>query len=337
MLVGAVPIEFPRAPLYDKELSFRVSRSYGPGRYDLEYEERGLDYPIGYVRWTEQRNMEAVLGLMARGTLRLDDLIGELIPVDEAPRAYELLAGGSETPLKGALVLSYDADDQTGDVPQPSVPATPPASPPATDGSTESGKRARPVSDAPRIGLIGPGGFATRVIVPALVQAGASLEVVGGGGGPSAEAARRRLGFGRVAASEQQVLEDPNVDAVVICTRHGSHAALAAAALDAGKHVFCEKPLGLTEEEIERVMAAAARDGAGVLAVGFNRRFSPQLMQARTFLGPGHPLLASYRVSAGELSSDHWVHDLAQGGGTGAGGGGPFPGFPRIPRWITDR
>jgi predicted dehydrogenase len=153
------------------------------------------------------------------------------------------------------------------------------------------------------------------VIIPALVRAGARLELVGGGAGPSAEAAGRTLGFARVATDGREVISDADVDAVVICTRHASHADLATQALEAGKHVFCEKPVGLSAAEIGQVCAAAASDGAGILVVGFNRRFSPHLRSLREFVETGKRLLGSYRVSAGQVARDHWVHDLTQGGG----------------------
>jgi polar amino acid transport system substrate-binding protein len=169
------------------------------------------------------------------------------------------------------------------------------------------------------VGLVGPGSFAAKVLVPALASAGARLEVVGGGSGPSAEAAARTLGFAHVAESEDSLVADEAVDAVAICTRHGSHARLARHALLAGKHVFCEKPLALTREELAGVIAAAAAS-PGVLAVGFNRRFSPLLREAREFLAPEPgSLVATYRVSAGRIEPEHWVHDLEQGGGRAIG------------------
>jgi predicted dehydrogenase len=175
-----------------------------------------------------------------------------------------------------------------------------------------------------RIGLVGPGGFAGRILVPALVAAGAELELVGGGSGPSAEAATRELGFARVAASAEAVIEDPSVDAVVIATRHGTHAELAARALAAGKHVFCEKPLALDPEELSAVLAAAS-GSSGILAVGFNRRFAPLFCRLRDFIsGRSEPLTAGYRVSAGRLPADHWTHDLEQGGGRMIGEGCHF-------------
>jgi predicted dehydrogenase/threonine dehydrogenase-like Zn-dependent dehydrogenase len=305
VLVGAVPIELPRAPLYGKELRLRVSRSYGPGRYDEEYEERGLDYPIGYVRWTEGRNMEAVLRLLAAGRLDLADLIDEVLPVQSAADAYARLTGEASTPPRGALLLSYDGrgGEEAVAPREGRIEARP--HPAATK---------RSVTAPLRLGLIGPGGFATRVIAPAFDAAGARLELVGGGAGPSADAATRHLGFARVAADPSAVIEDPSVDAVAICTRHGTHAALVVEALGAGKHVFCEKPLALTREELEAVIAAESAS-AGALAVGFNRRFSPHLEETRDFLAESRPLTVSYRVSAGRLPPDHWTHDLEQGGG----------------------
>ena len=301
VLVGAVPIEFPRAPLYEKELVFRVSRSYGPGRYDAEYEERGLDYPIGYVRWTEQRNMEAVLELQARGRLTLVDLIEDAVPVDEAEEAYARLVGPPEERPRGAIVLSYPKREERTAAPR-----------------EEEAPRARTEGEL-RIGLVGPGSFAARVLVPAFAAAGARLELVGGGSGPSAELATRELGFARTAESEHAAIDDPDVDAVVIATRHVSHAAHARRALEAGKHVFCEKPLALTSAELGEVLAAAAAS-PGILSVGFNRRFSPLMRELGEALRSGpEPMMLSYRVSAGHIDADHWVHDLTQGGGRALG------------------
>lgn len=314
VLVGAVPIDLPRAPLYDKELSFRVSRSYGPGRYDRDYEERGLDYPIGYVRWTEKRNMEAILALQASGRLRLDDLIDEIVPVEEAALAYERLVAPAQERPQGALLLSYGPNRDVSEEPviqeTPEIPA----------GSVPRSRTTPPV----RIGLIGPGSFALRVLVPAFARAGARLELVGGGAGPSAESAQREFGFARVAPSAEALLTDEGIDAVVIATRHSTHAELAIQALEAGKHVFCEKPLVLSRDELEAAVSAAARTGR-VLAVGFNRRFSSMLGELRNFVAEADSsLTASYRVSAGQLDADHWAHDLDEGGGRLLGEGCHF-------------
>jgi predicted dehydrogenase len=305
VLVGVAPIDIPRTAMYDKELSFRVSRSYGPGRYDSDYEERGLDYPIGYVRWTEQRNMECVLDLQASGRLSLEDL-AEIVPVERAAEAYERLVGdASERPL-GALLLSYQPTSDDG--------RSEPVRQLHLENESKASTRRR--ADAPvRVGLIGPGGFAARVLVPALVAGGARLVATAGGSGPSAEAATRTLGFERVVESETALIGDSEVDAVVVATRHASHAALVCEALEAGKHVFCEKPLALTLEELESVVRVAS-DSVGILAVGFNRRFAPLLRELREFvLSPPSQVASSYRISAGRLPSDHWTHDLDQGGG----------------------
>ena len=304
VLIGAVPVDLPRTELYEKELLLRVSRSYGPGRYDREFEERGLDYPIAYVRWTEQRNMEAVLDLQARSRLTLVDLIEEVIPVDEAARAYSLIEAPTAQRPVGAIVLSYPAESAAAAMITPPVPAAPTR---VAKGGTV------------RVGLIGPGSFASRVLVPAFIAAGAGLEIVGGGSGQSAEAARRELGFSRVAENEDGVIFDEAVDAVVIGTRHGTHASLAERALDAGKNVFCEKPLALSEDELGSVLAAAG-SAAGQLMVGFNRRYSPLMTTLRDFLTKQPlPLTAAYRVSAGRIDKNSWVHDLEQGGGRAIG------------------
>jgi polar amino acid transport system substrate-binding protein len=316
VLVGSVPIQMPRPALYDKELSFRVSRSYGPGRYDTEYEERGLDYPIGYVRWTEKRNMEAVLELQARGRLELSDLIDEIVPVERAKDAYARLTGPEAQRPRGALVIRY-ADD-AGLVGTAPVALPAPASPPAVAANV------RAVAAPVRVALIGPGSFASRILVPALVAAGARLEAVAGGSGPSAEAAQRTLGFARVLDSAEAAVSDPEIDAVVIGTRHASHASLATLALESGKHVFCEKPLALTLDELDRAIDAAAIS-SGTLAVGFNRRFSPMLRRLKEHITrDGGPIVATYRVSAGTLPDTHWTHDLAEGGGRILGEGCHF-------------
>jgi predicted dehydrogenase len=275
-----------------------VSRSYGPGRYDPEYERRGPNYPIGYVRWTEQRNMEAVLDLQARGLIELQSLVDEVMDVDRAPEAYDRLVGPADGRPKGAIVLAYpEAEDRPE--PRPPTRAKQPAAPD------------RP----PAIGLIGAGEFARAVLVPAFREAGARLGVVGGGAGPSADQAQRLWGFDRVAAGPRELVADEGIDAVVIAAPHGVHAELAAMALRAGKHVFCEKPLALTTGELDDVMTAADRS-SGILMVGYNRRFSPLLVELRDFLRePGGSLLVNYRVSAGAIPPDHWVHDLATGGG----------------------
>jgi polar amino acid transport system substrate-binding protein len=310
VVVGDVPIEVPRGPMYSKELRLRVSRSYGPGRYDPEYEERGLDYPVGYVRWTERRNMQAVLDLQARDRLRLDDMIEIVVPIERAPEAYARLVDAPEQQPMGAIVLSYGAESATDRMPTTLEAGIPNCQPLVTPDMAGDGQV--------RVGLIGPGGFATRILVPALQSAGARLQVVGGGSGPSARAAQRS-GFARVVEGENELLHASDVDAIVIATRHASHARLATAALQSGKHVFCEKPLALTGDELTAVLNAAA-NADRILAVGFNRRFAPGFTRLRDFIRlPGRRVTSIYRVSAGRIPADAWVHDLVQGGGRALG------------------
>ena len=292
-IVGDVTIESPRAPLFGKELQLVVSRSYGPGRYDPTYEEHGIDYPAGYVRWTEGRNLEEVLRLMATGQLRPSRLTTHTFDFEDGPKAYGVLGGGE--PSIGIL-LRYA-------------------------GRTDAGERvvrlparaARPVGgDRLRIGVLGAGAFARGVLLPALADH-ADVVSVANATGVSARAAALRLGAGVAATDPDAVLASPDVDAVLIATRHDTHADYVVRALEAGKHVFVEKPLALSEEELARV--EAAYDGRGILMVGFNRRFAPFAVKVRDVLGNRGPMVITYRVSAGRLPRDHWTHDPVVGGG----------------------
>jgi predicted dehydrogenase/threonine dehydrogenase-like Zn-dependent dehydrogenase len=308
VLVGDVRVDMPRHALYDKELAFRVSRSYGPGRYDRNYEEKGQDYPIGHVRWTEQRNMQCVLDLQAQGKLSLGDLIDDIVPIEQAGEAYARLAGPAETRPRGALAFSYGLANGHG------------------PGQIVEHRAPRRHGDgsAIRVGLIGPGSFATSVLAPALKSSGAILAAVAGGAGPSAEAMTRDAGFERAATSVEALFADEDIDAVIITTRHDSHASLVGDALNAGKHVFCEKPLALDDDQLQEVLETAERVER-VLMVGFNRRFAPHIRQARQFTATStDQLTAIYRVSAGHIDPQHWVHDLAEGGGRLIGEGCHF-------------
>jgi predicted dehydrogenase len=244
--------------------------------------------------------MQCVLDLQRRGVLDLASLIAGVVPVEEAAEAYARLGGDESERPQGALLLAYSEGDYEG-------------SPPAGGAERKAEPRPSSAEGGLRIGLVGPGSFAASVLVPAFAEAGARLVLVGGGSGPSADAAQRNLGFERVAENELAVIDDPEVEAVVIATRHGSHAELATRALAAGKHVFCEKPLALDQQELAQVLDAA-RESQRVLLVGFNRRFSPLLRELRSFLGDA-PLVANYRVNAGRVSPSGWVHDLEEGGG----------------------
>lgn len=291
VLVGDVGLDLDRRPLYEKELSIKVARSYGPGRYELSYEQWGVDYPPGQVRWTEGRNLAAFLGLLDRGRVRVDDLITHQFAFDDALAAYELLE--SDEPHLG-VELTYPGS--------------------ASERRTTVQLRA-PRAGTDGVGLIGAGAFARATLVPALKAAGFERFVsVASASGLSARRLAERDGFERVAASAEAVISDPDVSVVVIATPHDTHAALAAAALLAHKHVLCEKPLALTAAELDEVEDAWRGSGCQ-LFVGFNRRFSPAVAQVRQQLSAYlSPAVISYRVNAGTISPDHWYSDRRQGG-----------------------
>lgn len=301
VVVGDVRIAVDRAALYDKELELRISRSYGPGRYDADYEQKGHDLPAGYVRWTEQRNLQAFIDLVAVGRIRPGLLTTHRFAVDDAAEAYALVADKEASPRPFGILLEYRE--------RPS-----PAAPPALTGQR------RPEGTV-RVGLIGAGSFARGTILPALRSSSCTLAAVATGSGVTAADVALRFGFER-AASVDEILVDESINAVIVATRHTSHARIAAAALRAGKAVLVEKPLGLTAEEIDDVELALA--GGGLLMVGFNRRFAPLTKQlVRAFDGvPERTLLA--RVNAGALPPDHWLNVADEGGGRLVGEGCHF-------------
>ena len=298
--VGTVGMDLERKLYYEKELDFRVSRSYGPGRYDAAYEQKGRDYPIGYVRWTETRNLEAFLQVIAQRKLNLAPLITHRFPMDDAPRAYDLITGRSNEPFL-AVLLSYPEEQAAPQV---------------------SGKillaKAAPTSGSVGVGMLGAGNFAQAMLLPAL-KANPRVSLVGvcNATGPRSRSAAERFGFRYCTDSEREILLDPSVHAVVIATRHHLHAIQVEAAINAGKAVFCEKPLCLSEEELAGIVRARAGEGkSAALMVGFNRRFAPMAIQLKRFVSDIHePLAIQYRVNAGFIPSDHWVNDLEQGGG----------------------
>lgn len=318
--VGAVGLQIPRKIYYEKELSFVNSRSYGPGRYDPAYEEGGQDYPLGYVRWTEGRNLEAFVELLANRRVDVHPLITHRFPIDQAPQAYDLITGKRGEQFLGVL-LTYPAGEAEHPVRRVALS-------PATHASAQPGSKV----DVVRLGVLGAGNFATAVMLPAL-KTTPGVELVGlvSASGLNAQAAGKRFGFQYAASDEAEILADPRVNTVAILTRHNLHAAQVIAALNAGKHVFCEKPLALDEAELEEIQAlvASLADGQGsMLMVGFNRRFAPLAVELKRFLeGRGEPLAAHYRVNAGYIPPSHWVHDPEQGGGRIIGEGCHFVDF----------
>jgi len=297
VLIGVVGLELDRRPFYFKECEFVVSCSYGPGRYDPSYEERGQDYPAAYVRWTERRNIQAVLDLMASGALDVSPLISHRFPIDEAERAYELIEKAAE-PCMGVLLEYPEAEPQTVVELAPGEVA--------------------PSGDTPQLGVIGAGNFARAVMLPAVQASGIySPRVICSSGGLSAVHAGKKHGFLRAVSDEAEVTSSGDVDTVMVLTRHDQHARQVVASLEAGKHVFVEKPLGLTLDEVETVEAALAEHGDGlVLMVGFNRRFSPAARLVKEFFADvAAPLTVSVRMNAGALPPDHWAQDADVGGG----------------------
>lgn len=316
VVVGDVKMALPREPFYAKELDLRLSRSYGPGRYDPNYELHGLDYPIGYVRWTQQRNMEAFLGLVAERKLRPAELITRRFPISEAEQAFEYLT--SAQPVGVMLEYGELASGKAASA----VPSPGRGSGEEEGHAPDRSTAVRRVSSA-RFGLIGAGSFATGTLIPGLLEAGLEPAVVTSASGLSAESARRRFGFEAAVAGAEEVISRDDLGLIVIATRHDSHAELAAQALSAGKTVYVEKPLALSEEELALVDQAQRASGAAFL-VGFNRRHAPLAHELRRLEGPR---LMAYRVNAGRLAADHWTNDIARGGGRLKGEGCHFIDF----------
>jgi hypothetical protein len=296
VIVGDVGLQLNRTPFYERELAVHFARSYGPGRYDPSYETWGVDYPAGHVRWTEGRNFEAVLDLLASGRLEVADLVTHTFGIGQAVEAYQLIAARPEPYL--AIRLDYPAP-----VPGPREEAVVIARPQA------------PAPGEPGVGWIGAGAFSAGTLLPALRGAGFQrLVCVGSAGGLSATRLAQRHGFAQAAAGADAVLDNPDVSVAVIATPHDTHAALAVAALKRRRHVWCEKPAGLTDDELDEVREAWQGSGC-VLAIGFNRRWSPAVAAARQALdGVAAPRLVTYRVAAGPVPDKHWYHDRRQGG-----------------------
>ena len=304
--VGTVGMEIERKAFYEKELQFRISRSYGPGRYDTAYEQKGRDYPIGYVRWTETRNMEAFVELLAEGRLNLNALITHRFPIETAHRAYELISGKSREPFLG-VVIHY-ADDAGSSVSLALASAS----------GIPGQPRAR--TNDVTVGLLGAGGFACSTLIPAMKSSShTSLLTVCAATGSHAKHAASKFGFRKCTTDDAGLTPDPEINTVVIATRHHLHGAQVLAALSAAKNVFCEKPLCLSEQELRQIVSAYMEIPGGqqpALMVGFNRRFAPMVAQMKAFLAPvAEPLALHYRINAGYLAPDHWLNDREQGGG----------------------
>ncbi len=293
--VGKIRVEIPWTHFYEKELELRFSRSYGPGRYDPTYEEGGVDYPPGYVRWTERRNMASFLDMVASGHVRLDSIIGEIVPFDEAERVYQDLAAGKLGGLGTVFRYAEAADTPAG---------------PAVER-----KAVQKTAGQVRLGVVGAGNYASSMLLPHLQKnADVVLTEVATTRSLSAATAARKFGFRRSGTDAKAVLNGGDMDAVLIATRHASHAALAADALRAGKTVFVEKPLAIDAAGLELVRKAMAESGNDRLQVGFNRRFAPLVAEMKkAFSGRASPLAMMYRVHAGRAAEKSWYTDPAEG------------------------
>ena len=312
--IGKTRLDLPWTAYYDKELDVRFSRSYGPGRYDERYELEGIDYPIGYVRWTERRNLECFLDLIARKEIEVQTLVSGVFPLENASTVYADLASGSLNAV--GVLLEY--------------PATPVDSPPRRAGSmvrAGTGATPRGKSDGRlAIGFIGAGNYASSMLLPHLARLDkAHLAHVATTRSLSAVNAQRRFEFATASTKSDAVFEDADLDAIFIVTRHHSHADMVCRALETGKAVFVEKPLALTRDQIDRVVEVIAKTGNDRLMVGFNRRFAPLLTQMRSQFGSAaSSSVTRYLVNAGPLAADSWYGNDALEGSRFTGEGGHF-------------
>ena len=307
---GAVGLTFPRKVYYEKEISFINSRSYGPGRYDLNYEEQGNDYPLGYVRWTEGRNFEAVIDLMAKGQLNVRSLITHRFDIGEAAQAYEVITGKKNEKFLGVL-LTYQEVKRKEErrVIFPAIVQRP--------------------SSVVRLGVLGAGLFANSVLLPSLKKAG-DIELVGiaSSGGLHAQHAGKKFGFQYASSNDEEIINDANINTLAILTRHDSHADLVVKALKAGKHVFVEKPLAITPEQLKKIEGQLRITEDCLLLTGFNRRFSPFAQSLSSFFfRRAEPMYVHYRINAGAIPLNHWTQDPEIGGGRIIGEGCHFVDF----------
>ncbi len=321
VLVGVTGLELSRADFFEKELTFQVSCSYGPGRYDPNYEDRGQDYPVGFVRWTEQRNLEAVLDMLAEGRLNITTLVSHRFDITQAEQAYAVV-GGSETSL--GIVLRFSSKQDAAGAGLGAALAAAPVRTVALLPAAATAAAA-PLAGTPSVSVIGAGNYAGAVLIPAFKATGARLARIASAGGASSVHQGRKFGFAQATTDTAALLADPATDAVVISTRHDTHADYVLRALGAGKHVFVEKPLALTLNELTAIEAAALAAPQQLLMVGFNRRFAPQVVKVKQLLsGAPGPKTLVMTVNAGAIPANHWTQDREVGGGRLVGEGCHF-------------
>lgn len=289
VLVGVIGLNISRADFYEKELSFQVSCSYGPGRYDDDYEFKGIDYPLPYVRWTEKRNFETVLQLISTGKLAVKELISEVIPLEEFHKIY----GNIGTSKSIASILKYNKDVKP------------------CNTITVNKKKIEPTKGL--IGIIGAGNFTKMTMLPALKGTNANIKHIVSSGGVTSTALAKKHNISQSTTDYDIVLKDNDVDLIMITTRHNLHADMVIKALNKGKHVFVEKPLALNIEELTNIQEAYSKSD-GTLMIGFNRRFSPHLRKIKSLVGDA-PMNIVATMNAGDIPPDVWVHDMLIGGG----------------------
>jgi predicted dehydrogenase/threonine dehydrogenase-like Zn-dependent dehydrogenase len=295
---GAVGLNFPRKIYYEKELAFINSRSYGPGRYDSTYEENGNDYPIGYIRWTEGRNFKAVVDLLASQKLKVESLVTHRFPIEEGVKAYEVITGKKKAPFLGVL-LTYSGEKEKEErkITFPSIVHRP--------------------SSIVKLGVLGAGLYANATLLP-VIKNNKDFELVGiaSSGGLHAQHSGKKFGFQYATSSEDEIINDPNINTVAILTRHDSHADLVIKSLKAGKHVFVEKPLAINSKQLSAIINQLLKTERCLLLTGFNRRFSPlaKILHAQ-LAARNEPMYAHYRVNAGYIPLNHWTQDETLGGG----------------------
>lgn len=298
ILVGVTGLELSRADFYEKELSFQVSCSYGPGRYDASYEEQGQDYPVGFVRWTEQRNFEAFLDMLASHAVSVNALITHQFPLAQADQAYALLSDGEHAL---GIVLYYEKQAAVADH--------------AQTHTISLATVAKDKQSSVCLGVIGAGNYASRVLIPAFKKTGADMKQIACSRGISGAQAGKKFGFAQATTDTQQIFSDADINTVVIASRHNNHADFVCQALQAGKHVFVEKPLCLTLQELANI-ERQLQQSSSLLMVGFNRRFAPQIQKISELLRECHePKSFIMTVNAGDIPKDHWTQDQAIGGG----------------------
>jgi predicted dehydrogenase/threonine dehydrogenase-like Zn-dependent dehydrogenase len=303
VLVGTTGLNLSRNDFYEKELTFQVSASYGPGRYDPNYEEKGQDYPIGFVRWTEQRNFEAVLDLMITGALDLKSLISHQFDIADAEKAYELVSG-TQLELTLGVLLKYPGFKITESSRKISL----------SDNKELKKQDENKINKKVKVSFLGSGNYATSILIPSFKAAGAELRIISSQTGVSGVYAGRKYGFSETSTDNNHLFMDEKTDAVVITTRHNTHTDFVLKALESKKNIFVEKPLCLTLDELDKIENAYSY--SKVFMVGFNRRFAPQIQKIKLLLkDTSSPMSLVMTINAGKIANDHWIQDLEVGGG----------------------